>query len=90
MKRVIAIAFFILSILELVTLILIGKSMMTGYMEPSTFRGIISFPLGATYLSIWMFFSRQEFTGGRVAAQISFTAALLTACPLVCLLIIFY
>ncbi|MEC0197089.1 hypothetical protein P4H35_12120 [Paenibacillus taichungensis] len=64
--------------------------MMHGYMEPSTFRGIISFPLSATYLSIWMFFSRQEFTGGRVAAQISLTTALLTSCPLVYLLIIFY
>ncbi|MDR6725638.1 hypothetical protein J2W91_004140 [Paenibacillus amylolyticus] len=90
MKRVIAIAFFILSVMELVTLILIGKSLMTGYMEPSTFSGIIIFPICATYLSIWMFFSRQEFTGGRVAGQISLTAALLTSCPLVCLLIVFY
>ncbi|MET3833457.1 hypothetical protein [Paenibacillus sp. FSL R5-0486] len=90
MKRVIAIAFFILSILELVTLILIGKSMMNGYMEPSTFREMITFPLFAAYLSIWMFFSRQEFTGGRVAGQISLTAALLTLCPLVCLWIVFY
>ncbi|NEU62816.1 hypothetical protein [Paenibacillus sp. ALJ109b] len=64
--------------------------MMNGYMEPSTFREMITFPLFAAYLSIWMFFSRQEFTRGRVAAQISFTAAMLTGCPLVCLLIIFY
>ncbi|MCG7377778.1 hypothetical protein MH215_12305 [Paenibacillus sp. ACRSA] len=85
MKKKIASAFVILSVLELIVLIFIGRSIIHTIIQPDTFTGIISLPLAACFLSLWMFFSKQKLEEPIVAMQICFITACLTFGPLVCL-----
>ncbi|WP_143023593.1 hypothetical protein [Paenibacillus sp. CF095] len=85
MKKKIATIFILLSFLELIVLIIVGKSIINNIIQPDTFTGIISLPLVACFLSLWMFFSKQKLEERIVGLQICFITACLTIGPLVCL-----
>ncbi|MNC52761.1 hypothetical protein D3C75_1021280 [compost metagenome] len=85
MKKKMASAFVILSVLELTLLIVMGRSIIHTIIQPDTFTGIISLPLAACFLSLWMFFSKQKLEERIVAMQICFITVCLTLGPLVCL-----